>query len=129
MAKDLGTDISCVTSLDPACKEVTGRLCLLQALARRLSTPRGRLINDPNYGFDLTQYINDDVSPLDLARIKAGAEAECLKDDRVLGVDITLTLSLAGVLLVAIVVTDIEGAFTSVLSVTDVDVTILRTAA
>lgn len=121
-----GSDISCVFDVDPGMAEVSGRVCLLQALARRLSTPRGRLVDDPNYGFDLTDSINDDVGPAELARLKTGAEAECLKDERVIGITVTLDLLSSGVLVVSVVVSDEVGDFSAVLAVSDVSISILK---
>lgn len=126
MAVDHGTDISCVSDVDAAAVEVSGRLCLAQAIARRLTTPRGRLLDDPNYGYDLTQFVNDDLAPADLAKIRAFAEAECLKDERVRGVTITLTLAATGVLVVTVALVDGDGPFTLVLSVTSVTATLLN---
>lgn len=64
---DYGTDLSCVVDLDAGLAEVTGNTLLAQALARRLITPRGGLLDDPNYGYDLTQFLNADIGPTDLA--------------------------------------------------------------
>ena len=122
---DDGSDLACVADLDPAMSEVSSAKNVAQSLARRLTTPRGRLIDDPNYGFDLTQYLNDDVSPADLARIKAQAEAECLKDERVASATFTMTMPANGVAIVTIVTTGSAGPFTLVLSVTSVTATIL----
>lgn len=122
---DYGTDLSCVSDLDMTGAEVSGRLLLGQALARRLQTPRGRLLEDANYGFDLRQYINADLSPVDIAKIRAGVESECLKDERVLGATATVTLT-NNVLIVTILVQDAAGPFSLVLSVTAVTTTILN---
>jgi len=123
---DLGTDLSCVSDCTPDFAEATGRLCLAQAVARRLLTPRGGLVDDPNYGFDLTGYVNDDVSTADLARIQANTEAECLKDERVEAADVTLSVSTAGLMIGKIILTDSVGPFTLVLSIDEVTVSILK---
>lgn len=125
MARDYGTDISCVSDCSPEMAEVSGRRSLLEAIARRLITPRGRLIDDPNYGFDLTQFINDDVSPADLARIKSGIEAEGIKDERVISIVAGLNLLASGVLIVTVDITDEAGEFSAVLSVNAVTISIL----
>lgn len=120
----LGTDLSCVQDMDAAGAEVSGRTCLAQAIARRLSTPRGRLIYDPNYGYDLTGEINDDVSPADIARITSNVNAECLKDERVVSTTVTATFA-NSTLVVTIVLTDGQGPFVLVLAVTSVSVSLL----
>jgi phage baseplate assembly protein W len=111
--------------MDAAAAEVSGRTCLAQAMARRLSTPRGRLIYDPNYGYDLTGEINDDVTPRDIARITANVNTECLKDERVVATNVTATFA-NSILVVTIVLTDGQGPFTLVLAVTAVTVTLLQ---
>jgi len=122
---DFGTDLSCVSDLDATGAEVSGRLLLGQSLARRLQTPRGRLLEDANYGFDLRQYVNADLSPTDIARIRTGVEAECLKDERVLGATATVTLT-SNVLIVTVLLQDAAGPFSLVLSVTAVTTTVLN---
>ncbi len=127
MSADLGTDVSCVYDATPDMAMVTGRRCLAEAVARRLITPRGRLIGSPNYGFDLTQYLNDDLSAGDLIRIASGATAEVKQDERVLAATVTISLTL-GVMLVKIAIEDADGPFTLTLSITDVTVEILKIA-
>jgi phage baseplate assembly protein W len=121
---ELGRDLSCLQDLDATGLEVSGRTVLAQAVLRRLITPRGRLIDDANYGFDLTQFIDDDLGPADLARIRAGIEAECLKDERVAVVTAKVTLT-AGVMVVTVNLTDSAGPFTLVVAVSAITATIL----
>lgn len=124
MATDYGTDLSCVADLDPNGTAVSGRLLLGQALARRLSTPRGRLLEDANYGFDLRQFLDSDLAPVDYAAIRTGVEAECLKDERILSAQATVTLT-NNVLLVSVVLQDGTGPFPLVLATTNVTTTLL----
>ncbi len=104
-----GHDLSCTTDLDPGMLEVDGVTCLSQALFRRIITPRGTLIDDPNYGFDVTQYLNDDLAQSDLARIASQIDAEFLKDERVIRSSTTVTLVASGVLSIASVVNPSVG--------------------
>lgn len=124
MAVDLGTDVGGVFDINPEGKLVSGRRCLAEAVARRLITPRGRLIDDPNYGTDLREYLNDDMGPRDLAIMFSAASAECLKDERVVGADVTGTF-VNGVVTLNITITDSDGPFTLVLTVSHVTVQIL----
>lgn len=62
----------------------TGFRCVAEAIVRRWSTPRGRLIDDGNYGFDLTDFVNGDFTVSDVPRIAQQAGAEAEKDERVL---------------------------------------------
>lgn len=104
---------------------VTGNRIVAEAIARRLITPRGRLVDDPNYGFALSEFVNADLTPADLAQIQAGVQAECVKDQRVRSA--TATVILAGAVLIAtIVLTTGNGPFTLVLSVSDVSAQILQ---
>lgn len=122
---DLGSDLSCVRDCTPDMAEVSGRACLAQAIARRYITPRGALIDDPNYGFDLTAYVNDDLSSADIARIQSQAEQEALKDERVEDASVSIAVTVAGVMVVTVVLTDSNGPFTLVLSVTATTVQLL----
>jgi phage baseplate assembly protein W len=119
-----GQDLSCISDLTSEMRMVSGRILHAEAIARRLQTPRGRLIDDPNYGFDLTGYIDDDVSPADIARIQASSAAECLKDQRTLAATVTIQF-LSGVLIVSILLTDAAGPFSLVLSISAVTTQIL----
>lgn len=105
-------------------REVSGRRALAQSLARRWVTPRGRLIDDPNYGTDLTSEINDDLTAADLARIQAAAAAEGLKDERVIDLTSDATFS-SGVLTMNFVITDGQGPFSLTLAVSAVTVDLL----
>lgn len=123
---DYGQDFACATDLDTTLQTVSGRTVVVEAIARRLDTPRGRLIGDEDYGFALADYLNDDVSPATIAWIQSQTEAECLKDERVSLVTATVTLATSDVMTVtvAIVLTDADS-FDLVLSVSDVGVAIL----
>lgn len=124
MATDLGTDISCVDDFSLQMESVTGRLCLAQALARRLVTPRGRfswLDSDgvtihgwPEYGLDLRAFLLSKATPQSIAR---AAEAECLKDERVQAVDVAVVQDTSTTLAITIAVTDADGTFTFTLSI------------
>ena len=117
MTTNYGYDLSCVSDLTPLMAEVSGRRLLSEALVRRLQTPRGALIDDPNYGYDLVGEVNDDLGPSDVGRIQANVQAEMLKDERVIAAAATATF-LNGTLTVNIAITDGVGPFTLTLSVT-----------
>jgi hypothetical protein len=86
----LGYDLSGVQDLTNEMAEVGEVLCWLQALARRICTPRGRLINDLNYGFDVTDWLDDDILPTDLTTVATGVDTEFLKDERTLSSSTTV---------------------------------------
>lgn len=128
MTYPLGSDIHCVSGLDPLFTIVDGRTALAEAIARRLSTPRGTLAwigDDPDYGYDLRQHLADDLTPQALAAIGPRVEAEALADERVRAARATATL-VGGVLRVALALTDAAGPFRFTLSVDAVNVTVLQ---
>ncbi len=104
----------------------SGFRVVAEAVARRWMTPRGRLIGYPNYGFDLTQYINADVSERDIASLQSGAAAEALKDDRVTACDVSAVLGADGLLTVTGLLDTAQGPFTLVVEVSAVTVKLLQ---
>ena len=79
-----GWDLVCADDLTPDMQECGGIAVLANALYRRASTPRGRLIYDRDYGFWLEGYVNEDINTAsDIAPIAAGLDAEFRKDPRV----------------------------------------------
>ncbi len=100
---------------------VSGRILLAQALARRIITPRGALIDDPNYGIDVTDFLDDDVLPQQLTQLGGNIDAEFLKDQRVVA-STTVVTFLSHKLTITSAVQDGDGPFTLVLSVGDVTI-------
>lgn len=80
---DYGTDLACVSDFTDECGQVAGQRLLAEALVRRLSTPRGMVIDDPDYGTDLRQYLGLEYTARTAAKLVADARSECLKDERV----------------------------------------------
>jgi len=139
-----GTDLSCylrtvslplpgggtytATTFDLAADmgEVSGRLGFGEACARRLVTYAGTLLDDPDYGKDLRQYLNDDIDRRALAMIASDAAAELLKDERCVHADAEVAF-LSGVLTISIRVFDAKGLFRLTLTVDGVTVAVLLT--
>jgi hypothetical protein len=71
-------------------RTVRGFRVLLEALARRLSTPRGGLFYDPRYGFDIRAFLNSRINDETKYNLVSGVENEVLQDPRVLGGTIEL---------------------------------------
>lgn len=131
VAIDYGWDLSCTDDLTEEMLEVGGNTVLIEALYRRLITPRGRLLDDPNYGFDLRQYLNADIdiSARTLGEIASGIEQEFAKDQRVRRSTVSVTYDArARVLMVVADVVGLNGTFSLVLAATDVNVTLLKAA-
>jgi phage baseplate assembly protein W len=116
-----------VTDLSSPGTYASGKRAIAEAIARRLQTPRGNLLSDPTYGYDLTAFLDADLGARDIAMITSNAQAECLKDERVAGATVTIALSATGVLVVSIAIDPSVGLpFTFVLSVSQVTVQILQ---
>lgn len=103
----------------------SGNLCVAEAVLRRWSTTRGRLIDDPTYGENLTDCISDDMSSADLAYKQQQLAAQAQLDERVLQCTVTLTLPTTGVLTVVAFVTTAAGPFKLVASVSAVGTQLL----
>lgn len=122
-----GTDLDGVTDLSPTMAEASGLHMLAQALVRRLITPRGTLIDDANYGYDIRDFLGDDLSPADVGRIGSGVDQELIKDERVLSSQTTVTPLSTYVLTISTVVTPSQGpSFQLVAAVSAVTVTLLQ---
>lgn len=132
MAVDFGSDLSCVSDLTPSMLVVSGRRLVAEAIARRLQTPKGGLLDDSNYGYDVTALLNADVAQGDLGRIAAGITAECQKDQRVLSAKVVCEFQpvgnkMTGGLKITIALLTLAGPFTLVLAASQVTVSILQT--
>ena len=119
---DLGTDVHCDGDLLPHMPTVSGRLGLAQAIARRLETPRGRMPWWPEYGTDLRDLVNSGLTD---SAIASAAEAECLKDERVEDVDVVVERD-AGAMTLTVAITDADGPFDAVLTISQAAATLLE---
>ena len=101
-----------------------GWQCVGEAVARRWSTPRGQNPQDPNYGTDASDMLNDDLSPAEVSYWQQQLAAEAIKDERVRRASVTVTL-LNGACVVSGVLTTAAGPFRLVVAVGAVTSTIL----
>lgn len=129
MATDYGHDLACTSDLTANMAEVDGLTTLVQALYRRLITPRGGLIDDPNYGFDCASLLDEGVTQRTLALLAAQIDAELVKDERVGSSKTTGQFTPgpgnAGRYVASTLVTTATGPFRLVLSISNVSVEIL----
>lgn len=86
-----GRDLAGVADVDQLFMEIEGDDAMVEALARRLITPRGTLIDDDDYGLDLRSYINRKMSEPELAALPSAVANELRKDEGVLDVSCVLT--------------------------------------
>ena len=128
MTIDYGEDLSCLDDLEEECRVVSDpKIVLAQALVRRWQTPRGMLLDDPDYGTDLCEFLNEDVDELTLVRFRSEVRSEALKDERV--IDCTIVSSTfsreTGRLTFEISIDASESLLRLVVAVTDVTVSLL----
>ncbi len=129
VATPYGRDTYCTNRLRPG-RVVEGVELVGQALYRRLTTRRGTLLDDPNYGIHLLELLGSSVSEDMRASYPGRIRNECLKEPRVDSVTVTITENQEGAGLTWTVDLDVlttEGdTFDLVLSVSDVTVDLLQ---
>lgn len=124
---DLGADLAGVGDIDPSGLVVAGNAALGQALARRLTTPRGGLVYDDDYGLDCRDWLNAGLTSQRARELAGAVRREALKDERVLDVAVSLAFSQAtSVLTLSLRVTTSDGPFDLVVAVSALSVAILR---
>lgn len=99
-----GTDTSCGPDGYRPGVLVSGVELVREAIYRRLSTRRGQLLDDPDYGLPLSTFICATYTEDDAERIAGQIRNEILKDDRVerVVVDSNVVESVGGALGVTI---------------------------
>ena len=124
---DFGTDLSCYPGLDPLGTLVSGTTAVLQALARRLTTPRGGLFYDPNYGTDVRGFLNEAMTNESIARWKTAIDRECRQDPRVTSIAVDMIPNVAAhTLTIHITGTTADGPFAAVFGVTSLTLDLLK---
>lgn len=124
---DLGTDLSALPDLSFSLK--SGRANLVEALARRLMTPRGGLFYDLNYGFDLRAYLQEDINPQTVFELESLVAVELQKDQRVLAAEVTVSQPEHNALRLDALIQLADGPFRLILRATDVSVEVLYAGA
>jgi phage baseplate assembly protein W len=123
---DFGTAWSCVQDLTMPATLVSGFRVVGEAIARRWSTPRGALVDDPNYGTDITGQVGADMGPTDLSRFASTLAAEAQKDQRVRKCSVTATQNVDGSIVIVGNVTTTDGPFSLVATVSNASVQLLQ---
>lgn len=124
MSADFGIAWSCVTDFTPTFARVTGRRLLAEACVRRITTRKGQLIDDPNYGIDVRDWLNESMTPPQLARLAGTIDGELVRDERILSSK-SVASFVNGVLTVTVALEDGDGPFTLVASVDALTVQLL----
>lgn len=81
----------CLDDISPTARRVTGNTRIVQALYRRLITPRGRLGADKSYGFCIADMLGETMTASEIAALKQGIASECLKEPEVRRVQVEAT--------------------------------------
>lgn len=89
-----GSDMSCVDDLTEDMAEVDGRTtrALAEALIRRIGTPRGSVLDAPDYGIDLRSYLHRGSTQAELLGLAGDVANEWRKDDRVERVEVEINV-------------------------------------
>jgi hypothetical protein len=103
----------------------SGNLVVAEAILRRWTTGRGQLIDDPNYGFNVSDLISDDLSKKDVAYAQQQLAQEAEKDERVKSASVTLVLTSLGELRLDAFITTAAGPFKLVVAVSAVTTKLL----
>jgi hypothetical protein len=127
---EVGIDIDCVTDIDPQLSLAYGIRNLGNALLRRLITPRGSLLYDPDYGLDLRAYLNAGLSDGEVTGLAGAVALELEKDERVASAEASMTfIRQAGALRIRCKVDTVDlGSMTMLLQIGQVTATVLDTS-
>ncbi len=125
---DFGTDISCFEDMDPQASEVSGYELLAQAVFRRITTPRGMLIDDEDYGIDVRSLLHKGMTEREIAAFPGVVRQEILKDERIARCTVELKRTTIENWQMTIVAEAGEGPFSLVVGVADAAVSLLSVA-
>lgn len=92
MATDFGRDLWCRTTLVTT-RYASGIDLMVNALVRRITTPRGRLKYHRAYGFDVSQFTGLEITPSSVFGIQSELESEIESDPRVYDGSVTVTIA------------------------------------
>lgn len=117
---DATIDVYCIDDFLPTMPAIRGREALMHRLARRLTTPRGRFIYWPDFGYDIRTALLSKKTPDQIAN---DVEAECLKDEQV--EQVVATVSIDGTAaVIRLAVADADGPFEFTLTITEARATL-----
>lgn len=130
VADPFGRDLSCTNAMQRG-RMVSGVRLIAEAIFRRITTPRGELLYNPNYGDDVRELIQMDFDSENAARsfIQSRVEAQCDFEDRVTNVRVEVSFAQIDDERTAIIdiYCDSEiGPFDLSVSATELDVSLLK---
>lgn len=80
---DFGTDLRAIMDMDPNGRTIRGAKFVGQEIARRLLCPRGGVLGCPDYGLDVRDYMQQNLTSRDMPRVQGEIATEVGKDSRV----------------------------------------------
>lgn len=129
-ASDTGIDIDCIVDVGTSLSVARGTRNIGNALARRLTTPRGGLFYDPNYGLDVRNYLSAGFTPQALAQVQSDVASEVSKDPRVENPTVTVAPNIQAASMQIAVTCDLaEGPYEFVFGVSKLTVDLLKAEA
>lgn len=127
-ADPLGVDLMAGDDLDANHRLVSGTQLLALDLYRRITTPRGRLIDDADYGIDVRSMLQKPMTVAEEATVPSRIRAEIVKDERVAAADVTVTRTDVNKWQIQILGRAGEAPFELVLDVTQASAVLLQAA-
>lgn len=93
-----GSDLSCAGDLTPTMESVDpfSTRAIAESILRELDTPRGGLVDDPDYGLDLRGAVNRGMTAADVRSLAERVRTVAEKDDRVSRASVTVSPSPTG---------------------------------
>lgn len=124
MSTYYGSATQCVNDLPLISTQTTNPALIVgQRVARRLTTPRGALGlfgDDPDFGFDVRQYVNAKLSPAQISSAQSLITAEILKDQQVQSASVAMNFNADGAVSLDITLDLGAGPFSLTLNVSNV---------
>ena len=92
MAADFGTDFAGGSAIDPRMRTATGEELMRDICVRRLSTPRGSLLSNPEaVTLDVRRYLSADYDSQAASLLKANCTSALVDDRRIYSATVTLS--------------------------------------
>ena len=105
-----GIDIGCgPAGIDESFSLVEGRQALIEAIAGRLETPRGGLLDDASYGLGVTAWVGKRTDAAQIFAWEQALASEARKDDRVRQAKASLRPTPDGRLRFVLSITPLDG--------------------
>lgn len=123
-SKPFGRALYCVDRVVPG-RMVSGATLVGQAAVRRLTTTRGQLAYDQNYGLNLVQLLNRRMTKAEQAAIPGRIRNELRKDERIERLTVDVAKDDERTWAISIYAETSAGPFRLALSVDDVSVEVL----